>query len=135
LIKYTISNGEPTTYGSVRLAEMPFDYYMAEHYCIVRVAFVRSLPQTNENAQHPTARYMHDLSGDVYTYSSSANAEWYYGDELVTLADAIVNPYTEGSNYHIGWSKSNYNSSYVSRTEQNTMMYPDTAGYPNPTWS
>ena len=132
LIKYTISNGEPTTFGSVRLAEMPFDYYMAEHYCIVRVAFVRSIPRANENAQFPDAQYMHDLSGDVYTYTGD---EWIYGDELVTLADAIVNPYTEGSNFHIGWFKSNYISSYISRTEQDTMMYPDTAGYPNPTWS
>lgn len=134
LIKYTISNGESTTYGPVTLAEMPFDYYTAERYCIVRVAFVRELSRVNEDVQFPVAQYMHDLSGGAYTYTRS-NDEWMYGDEIVTLADAVANPHTDGLNFHIGWAKSNYNDSYVTQVEQDTMMYPDTAGYPNPTWS
>lgn len=135
LIKYTISNGESTTYGPVTLAEMPFDYYTAERYCIVRVAFVRELPKANENVQFPVAQYMHDLSGGVYTYTRSDDNEWAYGDEIVTLADAVANPHTDGLNFHIGWFTSNYNNNYITQVEQNTMMYPDTAGYPNPTWS
>lgn len=136
VVKYTISNGEATTSTNyIPIAEVPYTYYETEKYTIVRVTFYRSMQQQYENQQCPRATYIHDLSGDVYTYNSSYSNTWDYDSENITLATALSDNYDGPTLSDAGWFKSNYNSNYVTKVEQDTMMYPDTAGYPNPTWS
>lgn len=135
VIKYTISNGEPTLSKSVWFAEVPYTYYVSDRYSIVRLAFYRNIHQQHEGQSCPTATYVHDLSGAVYTYQSSYQSGWDYSEENITLATALSDNYSGVVLQNGGWFKSNYRDEYVTQVEQDTMMYPDTAGYPNPTWS
>jgi hypothetical protein len=76
---------------------------------------------------------VHDLSGDVYTHSGYSNT-WEYSHENITLATGLSDNYDGPTLTSPGWFKSNY-TNHITKVEQDTMMYPDTAGYPNPTWS
>lgn len=133
VIKYTISNGDATTSKIIDVAEIPYTYYETDRYTIVRPAFYKHMRGQYEGQRCPTATYVHDLSGDVYTRTGYSNT-WEYCNENVTLATALSDNYDGPLLSNGGWFKSNYGN-HVTKVEQDTMMYPDTAGYPNPTWS